>query len=157
MKRLFLLGAVLSLAACNSVYYKPNSVDTTQVFYADRGGFSMKRSIKNLMRHRGYTVVVGAAESSRGITSDSTSIEIDSAVVPDDARYIIKVSERREKFNPIWCLFNGFWWWNFNVSIADQKTGEEIMLWRGRMCQNSAMRILDDTLNKMEATDAENE
>lgn len=142
-----MLGA---LTACNSVYYAPNSLDTSQTFYADRGGFSMKRSIKDTLRSRGYTVVVGTAESSRGISDDNANIDIDSAVIPRDARYIVKVSERREKFNPFWCPFNGFWWWNFNVSIADQKTGAEILTWRGRACANSAIRMLNDILDNME-------
>ena len=141
---------ILLLTGCNSVYYQPNSLDPNQTFYADRGGFSMKRSIKGKLRDRGYNVVVGTAESSRGITSDSDNIDIDSAVIPTDVRYIVKVSERRKKFNPIWCIFNGFWWWNFNVSIADQQTGAEIMTWRGRACQNSALRMLDDILDGME-------
>lgn len=141
---------VFILTACNSVYYKPNSLDTTQIFYADRGGYSMKRSIKDVMRKRGYNVVVGTHAKSHDVDGD---IEIDSAVIPDNTRYRIKVSERKEKFNPFWCPFNGFWWWNFNVSVADQKTGEELMMWRGRACQDSALRMLDDILDKMEKTE----
>ena len=36
------------------------------------------------------------------------------------------------------------------MSIADQQTGAEIMTWRGRACQNSALRMLDDILDGME-------
>ena len=150
MKVWLVLFTVMSLVACNSVYYEQNSLDVTQTLYADRGGFSMKRGIKEKMLARGYNVVVGTAESSRGIATDTDNIEIDSAVIPHDVRYIVKVSERREKFNPIWCAFNGFWWWNFNVSVADQKTGQEIMSWRGRGCEDSSLRTLDDILDDME-------
>ena len=157
MKRLFVLFAVLFLAACNSVYVKPNSLIPGQVIYADRGGYGMKRSIKEQLQSRGYHVVVGTATASRDVVSGADSIEIDSAVIPDEVRYIVKVSERSEKFNPFWCPFNGFWWWNFNVSVADQQTGEELMTWRGRACQNSALRMLDDILDEMEVSNAGNE
>ena len=50
----------------------------------------------------------------------------------------------------MWCIFNGFWWWNFNVSIADQKTGEELLTWRGRGCANSSVRLLNKILDDME-------
>ena len=150
MKFLSMILTLILLAACNSVYFQPNSIEPTQVFYADRGGYGMRKSIKQKMDERGYNVIVGTAVSSRDATTNAESIEIDSAVVPDNARYIVKVSERREKFNPFWCPFNGFWWWNFNISIADQKTGTELLAWRGRACQNSALRMLDDILDEME-------
>lgn len=154
MKRLFALFMILSLTACNSVYVKPDSLDASQVFYADRGGYGMKRSIKDKMRERGYNVVVGTNAKTHEVDGD---IELDSAIIPENTRYRVKVSERREKFNPFWCPFNGFWWWSFNVSIADQKTGEEIMTWRGRACQDSALRMLDDILDEMEGKNAGNE
>ena len=131
MKYVFSVMILFSLVACNSVYVKPNSIDATQTFYADRGGYSMKRSVKEALEQRGYNVVVGT-------------------VIPKNVRYIIKISERREKFNPFWCPFNGFWWWNFNMSIADQETGVELMTWRGRACQNSALRMFNDILDEME-------
>lgn len=152
MKPLLLLCALLSVAACNSIYVKPASIDPTQTFYADRGGFGMRRSIKERMESRGYNVVVGTATASRDVIANTENLEMDSVSVPHDARYIVKVSERREVFNPFWCPFNGFWWWNFNVSISDQETGAELMSWRGRACQNSALRMLDDILDEMEQT-----
>ena len=51
---------------------------------------------------------------------------------------------------PIWCIFNGFWWWHFNVSIADNKTGEELLNWSGRGCRNSSIRKLNRYLEKLE-------
>ena len=152
MKPLLLLCALLSVTACNSIYVKPASIDQTQTVYADRGGFGMRRSIKERMESRGYNVVVGTATASRDVIANTENLEMDSVSVPHDARYIVKVSERREVFNPFWCPFNGFWWWNFNVSISDQETGAELMSWRGRACQNSALRMLDDILDEMEQT-----
>ena len=96
MKALFIILLLPVMVGCNSVYVQPNSIDTTQTFYADRGGYGMRRSIKQKMANRGYHVVVGTATASRDAIDNTENIEIDSAVVPDDARYIVKVSERRE-------------------------------------------------------------
>ena len=44
MRNLFcLLCGLVVLTACNSVYMKPSTLDTDEVFYADRGGYSMRR------------------------------------------------------------------------------------------------------------------
>ena len=146
----YIIPLILLLSACNSVYVKPNSLHTYTTVYADRGGYGMRKSIKQEMEKRGYKVVVGKAKGSRDFTDNSESIEIDYSSVPDNARYVIKVAERSERLAPIWCVFNGFWWWNFNISIADQSTGEELMTWRGRGCQNSSLRKFDAILDKME-------
>ena len=141
---------ILLLTGCNSVYVKPESIDPTQTFYADRGGYSMRKSIKQKMEERGYTVVVGEATETTEWSESETDSEIDTYYIPKSARYIVKVKERNEYFNPIWCPLNGFWWWRFNVSIADQITGEELMTWRGRACQNTALRMIDDIFDEME-------
>lgn len=138
------------LGGCNSVYMKPGTLDTDRVFYADRGGYSMRRSIKESIESRGYKVVVGKATSNENMNDGASSIDVDKNIVPNNARYIVKVSERSELFRPIWCVFNGFWWWNFNVSIADQGTGEELLTWRGRGCANSSVRLLNQILDDME-------
>lgn len=147
------LVAIALLTGCNSMYIKPNTIDSTQKFYATRGGFSMKRSIKEAMEERGYDVKVGKAKASSGFSSVGDAIEdidMNADEIPKDARYVVRVTERREKFIPYWCMFNGFWWWNFNVSIADQNTGEELMTWRGRGCANSSLRKLDQALDELE-------
>ncbi len=146
----FLLFSVLILAGCNSVYVKPNTLDKDQVVYADRGGYSMRRSIKQAMEERGYNVVVGKAKESKEWNDADGNSEIDTTTIPTNARYVIKVKERSEVFRPIWCAFNGFWWWNFNVSIADNITGNEIMTWRGRGCANSSVCKLNKILDKIE-------
>lgn len=141
------------LTACNSVYMKPNTLDTSQVFYADRGGYTMRRAIKEQMGKRGYKIVVGSAKSSENIDDSDNSIDIDKNIVPHNAKYIIKTKERKEIFRPIWCAFNGFWWWNFNISIADQQTGSEILSWAGRGCVNSSVRKLDKILDNLEISE----
>lgn len=140
----------LLLAGCNSIYVKPNSLDTSQTIFADRGGYSMRRSIKLKMSERGYNVVVGTAKSTSQWSDSDTDIELNTNVIPSNARYIVKVNERREKFNAFWCPFNGFWWWNFNISVSDQISGEEIMSWRGRGCADSTLRKLNKVLDTME-------
>lgn len=121
-------------------------MDAKSTIYADRGGYTMRRSVKESLEGRGYTVLVGTVESNEM----SETIDRDKTKAPTDAKYVVKVSERSEKFRPIWCALNGFWWWNFNMSIADQKTGTEIMTWRGRGCANSSIRMLNRILDKLE-------
>lgn len=141
-----LIPAFILLTACNSVYLKPNTMDTNVSVYADRGGYSMRRSIKEVLEERGYNVLVGTVETNEL----SENIDRDKTKVPSGAKYIVKVSERGETFRPIWCALNGFWWWNFSVSIADQVSGSEIMTWRGRGCANSSVRLLNRILDKLE-------
>lgn len=145
-KFLKLIPILIPLTACNSVYLKPNTMDAKSTIYADRGGYTMRRSVKETLEGRGYTVLVGTVESNEM----SEMIDRDKTKVPTDTKYVVKVSERSEKFRPIWCALNGFWWWNFNMSIADQKTGTEIMTWRGRGCANSSIRMLNRILDKLE-------
>ncbi len=142
-------GAIM-LTACNSVYMKPNTLDTSEVFYADRGGYSMRRSVKEAMESRGYNVIVGKAKTSKEWTDAEGDSELDTTNIPNNTKYIIKAKERREVFRPFWCALNGFWWWNFNVSIADQETGDELLTWRGRGCANSSIRLLNRILDDME-------
>jgi hypothetical protein len=150
MKKLGLIFIALALTACNSIYIKPGAtLDKSQTFFADRGGYAMQRSIKEKMEERGYKVVVGKATNNRVINNDTQNMNMDISDIMN-ARYVVKVAERREFFGWFWCPFNGFWWWNFNVSIADQKTGEELMSWRGRGCANSSLRKLDNVLDELE-------
>ncbi|MFQ6702925.1 MAG: hypothetical protein ACLRFO_01820 [Alphaproteobacteria bacterium] len=149
-KSFYTFVVLAGLCGCNSVYVKPNTLDTSEVFYADRGGYSMRRSIKESMESRGYKIVVGKATSNENMKDGASSIDVDKTMIPNNARYIVKVSERSETFRPVWCALNGFWWWNFNVSIADQETGEELLTWRGRGCTNSSIRLLNRILDDME-------
>ncbi len=147
-KYLIMPIALLSLTACNTVMVEPQSLDTNQTFYADRGGYSMKQNIKDVMEERGYRVVVGKSVSTKDITGDE-DFEIDTSNTMG-ARYIVKVKERREDFQPLFCMFDGFWWWNYSVSIADQRTGKELLSWRGQNCANSSIRKLNNILDEME-------
>ena len=149
MKRILILP-ILLLTACNSVYVKPDSLDKSATIYAQRGGYTMKRSIKESLEKRGYNVVVGKLKTSTYVDGEETEGDIERNEIPSGVRYIVKTAERREKFFPFWCPFNGFWWWNFNVSIADQKTGDEIMSWRGRGCARSSIQKLNDILDELE-------
>ena len=139
-----LLG--LCLTGCNSIYLKPGTLDKNSVIYTPRGGYSMQRSIKQVMDERGYKTHVGKLKSEGIFGSNDTEV----FVLPNNARYSVQVKEREEILRPIWCMFNGFWWWNFSISITDKRTGTEILSWRGRGCQNSSLRKLNDALDELE-------
>jgi hypothetical protein len=150
---------ILFLADCNSMYIKPGTLDPTATFYSTAGGFSMKRSIKEHLEERGYNVFIGKQTTSRTVGSnDNGTIDL-SEYKMENVRYVINVNERQETTYgpkllfleiPFWCIFNGWWWWDFNVSIGDQQTGEEIFTWRGLGCASSSMRKLDAALDKLE-------
>lgn len=152
MKRVLILFLTLGVAACNSMYIKPDTLDKNNVIYVDRGGYQLQHFMKTSLEKRGYNVTVGYKKSSVGTTyiasDDSASIISTSDI--GKARYIVQVEERTPTFSPFWCPFNGFWWWRFNVSIADNKTGQEIFGWTGRGCANSSLRKLDAALDKLE-------
>lgn len=136
----------LCLTGCNSIYMKPGTLDTNAMIYAPRGGYSMQRSIKQVMDERGYKIHVGTLKTEK----QSDDMDYQTFDVPNKARYVVYVKERKEFLRPIWCVFNGFWWWNFNVSITDKTNGNEIMSWRGRGCQNSSIRKLNAVLDELE-------
>ena len=90
--RLFLFIAIsVSLTACNSIYLKPGTLDTSQLIYAKRGGYSMQRSIKQTMEERGYKIHVGTLKNES--TFDEGDIQ--TFAVPSKAKYVIYVKERR--------------------------------------------------------------
>lgn len=136
----------LILSACNSVYIKPGTLNTDAVIYTPRGGYSMQRSIKQVMDERGYKTHVGRLTS----VNEGDSSDHETYSKSKNVRYSVIITERRELLRPIWCMFNGFWWWNFNFAISDRKTGTEIMSWRGRGCQNSSLRKLNNILDELE-------
>lgn len=142
MKKLILFTvATLLLSACNSIYVKPNTMEPGAKIMVRRGGYGMKRTIKSALEQRGFDVVVGK--------TTYFGDEYERVNISGDTRYIVRVEERPEKFNPFWCPLNGFWWWNFNISISDQTTGKEILSWRARGCEDSSTRLLNKTLDKM--------
>ena len=136
----------LSLTGCNSIYMKPGTLDTNELIYATRGGYSMQRAVKEVMEKRGYNIHVGALKTEN--TFDDGTFQ--TFAVPQKAKYVVYIKERKEFLRPIWCMFNGFWWWNFNASITDTRTGTEILSWRGRGCANSSIKKLNDILDELE-------
>ena len=146
MRSICYIFLALFVAGCNSIYVKPNTLDTKAMIYAPRGGYSMQRSIKQVMEERGYKVHVGTLRTEK----ESEDVDFQTYTIPYKAKYVVYVKERKEILRPIWCMFNGFWWWNFNVSITDKSTHKEIMSWRGRGCQNSSLRKLNEILDELE-------
>jgi hypothetical protein len=111
----------------------------------------MKFAIKKELEDRGYKIVVGKAISTKKSSGTETfeDIELDSIDLMN-SRYIIRAKESSETFSPVVCLFGGLYWWRFNVSIADQKTGEELLAWTGRGCANGALRRLNRLMSELE-------
>ena len=145
--RLFILFLTcLSLVGCNSIYLKPNTLDKNAVIYTPRGGYSMQRSLKQVMDERGYKTHVGQLSSVR----ERTSSDLEIYSQQKNIKYSVIIDEKPEVLRPLWCVFNGFWWWRFSIAISDRKTGQEILSWRGRGCQNSSIRKLNDVLNELE-------
>lgn len=140
------IAIFLILTACNSVYMKPGTMEPKTTVHAKLGGVGMERAVKEQLEKRGYDVRVGK-QRKIGQTSLSSSNILE---LPKDIKYIVRVDPNTETFMPWWCMFNGVWWWRFSVSITDQKTGTEILSWRGRGCQNSSLRKLNDILDKLE-------
>lgn len=151
-KVLLSIVLLLSVSACNSVYLQPNSLDKNEVFYVDSGGELMRLKTKEHMSTHGYNLTIGHVRSSVSttyITAEGTESIISSADITK-ARYIVFIQEAQNKFRPIWCSLNGFWWSKFNISIADNTTGKELLHWTGRGCVDSSIRKLEQILDKME-------
>jgi len=145
--RLYLFIALcLPLAACNSIYLKPGTLDTSKLIYTPRGGETMQRSLKEIFDERGYKTHVGKLTA----VHEGTSSDFETYSQPKDIRYSVIIDEKSSVLRPIWCMFNGFWWWRFSLAISDRKTGEEILSWRGRGCQNSSIKKLNDILDELE-------
>lgn len=146
MLKFLSLFSVLFLAACNSVYLKPNTLEPNAIIHVDPAGVGIARDIKEFLENRGYDVRIGKQRPS-GKDGLSSSDVVD---LPANTGYIVRAGESKETFMPWWCVFNGFWWWKFSLSITDQRDGKEILSWRGRGCQNSSLRKLDRFLDELE-------
>lgn len=146
------IGLAVLLSACNSVYIKPNTLDTKELFYVDAGGGLMRQGAKQAMEQRGYNLTVGHKKS--GVSTAYINADGEASIMLGTglgkARYIVYISESSSKFRPIWCSLNGFWWTRFNMSISDNVTGQELLHWTGRGCANSSVRMLGRILDDME-------
>ena len=150
--KLVIALSFLGLTACNHVHMKPSTLDKNDVFYVDSGGGLMQLATKQRLEERGYNLTVGrkrASVSSTYITAEGAESKTYSSEI-GKVKYILQISESATKFRPIWCSLNGFWWLRFNISIADNVTGQELLHWSGRGCANSSLRKLDRILDKLE-------
>ena len=152
MKRIaifLVLVLAATLSACNSVNMKPHSLDKSETVYAWYGGYHMRHAVKAELESRGYKVVVGKlkGETFAERNDDDIVISKEDAM---GARYILRTRERGKSFAPILCAFGGFYWWTFDVSISDQKTGEELLSWTGRGCANGNLARLEKIMDKIE-------
>lgn len=157
MKKIILLfPALLLLANCSTVMMTPHSLDKTQKVYVDTNGERMRMALKQELSDRGYDVTVGTKSVVNNIdlTTDSSVGSLSTTKI-NGARYVATVQE-----NPIHeyliiggrviCMFNGWKWWDFSVSIADNKTGKEILNWSGMGCKGTTISKLRDLLDELE-------
>lgn len=143
---------VIGLGGCNRIVMQPNSLTPGADIYTSRGGYTMRAAAKTIMAERGYDVKIGRIRKTSHFV-ESEMFESETFFVPANARYILKVSESRDLFRPFWCAFNGFWWWRYNVSIVDQQVGKELLVWTGRNCANTSVRMFNDILDKLEKSE----
>ena len=144
-----ILLSVSMLTACNSVYMQPNSMERESVVYSTKGGYTLRPVVKEILANRGYTVKIGKIKNTNQI-AETMGQEFEAIEIPSDAKYIVRVAESSEKFRPIWCSLNGFWWWRFNMSIVDNESDQEILTWSGRGCASSTARLFERILNELE-------
>lgn len=144
-----ILLSVSMLTACNSVYMQPNSMERESVVYSTKGGYTLRPVVKEILPQRGYTVKIGKIKNTNQI-AETMGQEFEAIEIPSDAKYIVRVAESSEKFRPIWCALNGFWWWRFNMSIVDNESDQEILTWSGRGCASSTARLFERILNELE-------
>lgn len=150
------LVALASLAACSSVAIRPHSLDKTQKIYVDTNGERMRMAFKNELENRGYNVTVGTktqVENINYVYSEPSAIV--STTKLNGARYVATIQENPVSpymivlGRPI-CMFNGWKWWDFSVSIADNQTGKEILNWSGMGCKGTTISKLEDLLDELE-------
>lgn len=149
VRNLAILFSVLTVAACNHIHMKPGTLEPGAEIYTTRGGYTLRHAAKPLLEERGYTIKIGKLSNSSNV-AESLGSELETFSVPTNAKYLMRISENSEKFRPIWCALNGFWWWRFNMSIIDQETDTEILSWTGRGCANSTVRKLNKILDELE-------
>ncbi|MDR1826479.1 MAG: hypothetical protein LBQ49_02180 [Rickettsiales bacterium] len=144
-----LVVLALLLSACNSIHMKPRSLDKSETIYAWYGGYHMRHAVKSELDARGYNVVVGKLKNSITDTGDHV-VSMADIIDMQGARYVFRVREHNKRFAPLWCMFNGFYFWVFDVSIADQKSGEEILSWSGRGCAYGNLSRLKSIMDELE-------
>jgi len=147
---LCLLILLIGLGGCNRLYIKPGTLQPGSDIYTTRAGYSMRSAVKSTLEERGYNVKIGKVRNTSNAFLETEMFESETFYVPSDAQYIMKVSETKDKFRPIWCAFNGFWWWRYNVSLVDQHAGKELLIWTGRSCSNTATRRFNKILDELE-------
>jgi hypothetical protein len=126
---------------------KSGTLDKSEDLLVQPGGYQMRHAIKHSFEEKGYNIKVGKLIKK----AEGSSMEIET--IEFKARYVVSVSEKDPSFSPILCFMNGFYWWNFYVSIRDQKTEREILSWTARGCSGTMMGKLDRYLEELERKD----
>lgn len=131
-----LLFVPIIMAGCTYVRVKPNTLDRSEVIYVERGGHQMLMATKDILESRGYNVTVGEKRATVGPTfiESKNPDSIMARASDNHARYVVDVNERRDFWLAFPCLFHGMWWWSYDLSVSDNKTGDEILNMTTRGC-----------------------
>ena len=152
MRTFLILFVAILVAGCSHLSMVPNTLDSDAVIYVDRGGHQMLPIVKDVLTKRGYKVTVGTKHSSirtiNNESGDTDSVISESTI--GRARYVVTVRERNQLFLPFPCTIHGMWWIKYDVSIADNQTGTEILNWSSRNCAGLAEWRFKSHLDKLE-------
>jgi len=157
MKKLLLFLSAGVLAACNMINIKPGTMERHETIMANRGGYDMQMAVKPELEKMGYKVIVGKMTGEIALGSEHEMASSN----PMGARYVLRVWEKvsvassptaslMQAGENILCLFSGIDWWAFNMSIADQKTGEELLSWSGQGCKHGMLRKFRKLVKQLE-------
>ncbi len=146
MRYMIILLATLSVG-CTSLSVKPQTMDKkdNNIVYSQRGGEGMRHRAKSILEQRGWDVRVGKVKND----TQGDRIEILTQDV-GNVHYYVWVRED-VRWAPITCLFAGAEMWSFTVSIADNKTGDEILNWDSWGCANTSAARFEKLLDKLES------
>lgn len=145
MKNIIVLALSIALVGCNFMTIEPHSLDKSKIIYMERTTNPMGHAIRNFLTKKGYKLTSGF----RRARVDHIFINKSAKDVDKTPTYFLGISARSSGVWPVWCVFNGFNHWDFDMHIIDNETGQEIFTWSGFGCQNSSLRKLDRALDEL--------
>lgn len=135
------------LTSCTNLMIKPDSINPrNRTIYTQRGGDGMLYRAKTILADRGWDLKVGKAKGD--INSDG--LDIESVKIDSNTHYYMKVKRYKLWFVPLYCMFNGGEFWVYNVSIANNQTGEELLIWDDYGCADSSAKRFNELLDILE-------
>ncbi len=146
MKFAYVALPLVLLTACNYITMKPGSLDKDKLIYVDRTTNLISHAIKESLEENGYRLTSGFKRA----RVDHTYMNPSAKATDKTPGYFLGISVHSSRTWPIWCFFNGFNHWDFDMHVVDNETGQEIFAWSGYGCQNSTLRKLEREFDKLE-------